>query len=95
MVKDDVAKAKIVNRGTVEGSGIYSCTATNHAEEPFSCPSTDVKAIREHERQYKHYLQGSALCAICNESVNLYTNLTLASNKPIHKECLPNPEDEL
>lgn len=89
-----VNKSKTVSSGTVEGVGIYSCTAGACADNPFS--TSDKEEWETHQRESpRHYLQGVAPCAICGQEVNLAEVLTRAGNKPIHAKCLPQPEDEL
>lgn len=88
---DDVEKSKVVTRGNAEGSGIYSCTAGSHADEPFT--STDKEEIAKHEREFKHYRQGSAPCAICHERVDMNVVLTRAGDEPQHDECRKPPEE--
>jgi hypothetical protein len=93
-VVDDVEKSKIITRGNAEGSGIYSCTSGSHAGEPFTCSSADKEAIAKHEREDKHYRQGTAPCAICEQPINMNEILTLAGRKPIHPDC-QQPVEEL
>ena len=92
---DDVEKSKIITRGNAEGSGIFSCTAASHADEPFTCSSADEESIKKHLTEYKHYLQGPNIpCAICEKPINTYEIPTLAGRKPIHPEC-QQPVEEL
>lgn len=86
--------SKTVNKTTVEGSGIYSCTSGECATTPFT--TTDKAEYEKHLAESpRHYLQGAAPCAICGKEVNLSLVLTKSGNKPIHRECLPSEEDEL
>lgn len=93
-INDDVEKSKVITRGTTEGSGVYSCTAADCATNPFT--TTNKEEFFKHEKESpKHYRQGAAPCAICKNEVNMSVVLTKAGNEPIHKECIPKPEDEL
>ena len=84
--------SKTVNRGTVEGSGIYSCTSGECATNPFS--STSKEEYEQHLKESKrHYLQGAAPCAVCGNEVNLSEVLTRSGNKPLHPECRGEPEE--
>ena len=89
---DDVEKSKTIARASTEGTGIYSCTAGSHAGEAFT--TTDKEEWREHLQSSKHYQQGSALCAICENPVNMNEVPTRGGSKPIHPEC-QQPVEEL
>ncbi len=89
---DDVEKSKLVTRGSAEGTGVFSCTAGSHADEPFT--TTDKEEWAEHLRTEKHYLQGTAPCAICEQPVDMNKILTLSGRKPIHPDC-QQPVEEL
>lgn len=90
---DDVEKSKTIARAQTEGSGIYSCTSGSHPEA-FTCSSADKEAIAEHLREFKHYQQGTAPCAICDQPVNMNEIPTRGGNKPIHPDC-QQPVEEL
>jgi hypothetical protein len=89
---DSVEKSKIVNRGGVEGSGIYSCTQGECATNPFT--SDNKEEFEKHGRETKkHYQQGGAPCAVCGQEVDMNVVVTKPGNKPLHPECRGEPEE--
>jgi hypothetical protein len=91
-IDDNATKSKIVTKSQTEGSGIYSCTVGDCATNPFT--TTDPKEFKKHQLASKrHYQQGVAPCAVCDEEVNMDIVLTKQGKKPQHPECREEPEE--
>jgi hypothetical protein len=91
-IDDNAAKSKVITRSQTEGSGIYSCTAGDCATNPFT--TNDAEEYRKHQLASKrHYQQGVAPCAVCEQEVNMDIVLTRQGVKPIHPECRGEPEE--
>ena len=91
-IVDDASKSKVVTKGVPEGSGIYSCTAGDCATNPFT--TTDKEEFKKHQIGSKrHYQQGVAPCAVCEQEVDMNIVPTRAGVKPIHPECRGEPEE--
>jgi hypothetical protein len=90
--KDKVEEKKVVSRAAPEGTGIYSCTAGECANDPFT--TRDQKEFEQHQRESKrHFMQGAAPCAVCGQEVDMNVVVTKAGNKPLHPECRGEPEE--
>jgi hypothetical protein len=92
-IVDDASKSKVVTRTQTEGSGVYSCTAGDCADNPFT--TTDKKAYEEHraETTRGHFRLGAAPCPICHKEVDMNVVVTRDGKEPIHPECRGEPEE--
>ena len=81
-------ESKTITRTTVEGSGVYSCTAGDCADNPFV--TTDKKEYEAHraETTRGHFRLGAAPCAICHKEVDMNIVVTEDGKEPYHDECI-------